>query len=43
MAIATAASTGGKIPAAASGTSSRLQPKAQPGFWRMIGGWRGRA
>jgi hypothetical protein len=29
VAIATAASTGGKIPAAASVTSSRLQPKAQ--------------
>src|SRR5262249_59609960 len=35
VAIATAASTGGRIPAAASGTSSRLYPKAQPRFWRM--------
>src|SRR5262249_56261858 len=35
-AMATAASTGGRIPAAASGTSSRLYPKAQPRFWRMI-------
>src|SRR5215831_19106885 len=36
VAIATAARTGGRIPAAASGTSSRLYPKAQPRFWRMM-------